>query len=143
MSDGGELIYASWGGQGHSSALRTAVQRASETGQRLTYLAILDEDTFGEIDAALADSVATELQWLLEAQLRLVLNEAGIGQLDTRAVVEQGDVRHEIEHFIDATGATEVLFGAVTTDVVTVDDVRSFATEIEQATKATVNIVTL
>lgn len=106
-----DLIYVSWGGTGRGSSLREAYRQAA-TGQRgLLYLAILDEDTFNDLDPTLLTVVSEELKWLLDAQIRLVQNELGL-DVPTRIMVRTGDIDDEVTEVIKLTGTDTVLIGA-------------------------------
>ncbi len=106
-----EAIYVSWGGTGRSEAVRAAVDRAGEAGQDLRYLAILDDEQFGDLSPALADTVRSELQWLLRAQLRMVNLQT---DPDVKSTIEirQGDVEDEVISAAKDLGADLILLGA-------------------------------
>lgn len=104
-------IYVSWGGTGRGAALRAAVRRAGEAGQNLHYLAILDDDQFGDLTPQLADMVAAELTWLLKAQLRMIdlLTEPAVA-----ATVEicHGDIEYNVTQVASRISADLILLGA-------------------------------
>lgn len=108
---GDEVVYVSWGGTGRGEAVRAAFDRAGEAGKKLRYLAILDDEQFGELSPALAESVRSELDWLLQAQLRMV-------DLQTEPVVEptidirQGDVEEVAVAVVKEVGSDLILLGA-------------------------------
>ena len=106
-----EAIYVSWGGTGRTEAVRAAIDRASEAGQDLRYLAILDDEQFGDLSPALADMVGSELQWLLRAQLRMVNLQT---DPDVKSTIEirQGDVEDEVIRAAQDLGADLILLGA-------------------------------
>jgi nucleotide-binding universal stress UspA family protein len=106
-----EAIYVSWGGTGRSEAVRAAFDRAGEAGQDLRYLAILDDEQFGDLSPALADTVRSELQWLLRAQLRMVNLQT---DPDVKSTIEirQGDVEDEVISAAKDLGADLILLGA-------------------------------
>jgi len=106
-----EAIYVSWGGTGRGEAVRAAVDRAGEAGQDLLYLAILDDEQFGDLSPALADTVRSELQWLLRAQLRMVNLQT---DPDVKSTIEirQGDVEDEVISAAKNLGADLILLGA-------------------------------
>lgn len=106
-----EAIYVSWGGTGRGEAIREAFERVGSAGLSLRYLAILDDDQFGDLTPTLTDMVQSELEWLLAAQLRLV-------DLQTQADVQfEIDVRHgDVEvvtlEVAQETDADLILLGA-------------------------------
>jgi len=106
-----EAIYVSWGGTGRGEAVRAAVDWAGEAGQDLLYLAILDDEQFGDLSPALADTVRSELHWLLRAQLRMVNLQT---DPDVKLTIEirQGDVEDELISAAKDLGADLILLGA-------------------------------
>ncbi|WP_028582831.1 universal stress protein [Desulfogranum japonicum] len=106
-----ETIYVSWGGTGRGAAVRAAVRRAGEAGQNLRYLAILDDDQFGDLTPKLAEMVAAELTWLLKAQLRMIdlLTEPAV-----QATVEicNGDIEYNVTQVAARIDADLILLGA-------------------------------
>ena len=106
-----EAIYVSWGGTGRGEAVRAAVVRAGEAGQHLRYLAILDDEQFGDLSPTLADTVRSELKWLLRAQLRMVNLQT---DPDVKSTIEirQGVVEDEVISAAKDLGADLILLGA-------------------------------
>ena len=106
-----ETIYVSWGGTGRGAAVRAAVKRAGEAGQNLRYLAILDDDQFGDLTPKLAEMVRAELTWLLQAQLRMIdlLTEP-----DVSASIEicHGEIEYNVIEVAKRTEADLILLGA-------------------------------
>lgn len=108
----GEMIYVSWGGTGRGAALRAAYEQAAESEQSLTYLAILDPPSFGDLDRGLLSLVVEELEWLLNAHMRTVA-EASFGHVDSyRVIVRTGEVDDEVEALVRESGAGTVVLGA-------------------------------
>ncbi len=110
MSD--ELVYVSWGGTGRGATLRTAMERASEEGKGLLYLAILDNAGFADLDAAFLAVVKDELEWLLDAQLNVTKTQLGVDELPVRVLIRGGDVAEQVADVVSAMGETEVVVGA-------------------------------
>lgn len=104
-----EVIYASWGGNGRGSALRSAFETAVERDVPLLYLAILDKATFGDLDDTYRELVVDELEWLLDAQLRLAADQLDAEGHQARFVVQVGDVAEEVVQVAAATQAELVL----------------------------------
>ncbi len=107
-----EIVYVSWGGTGRAATVRQAIERASDSGRGLVYLAILDDSTFGDIDEPLLDLARDELSWLLDAQLELTKSQTRAGDVPVRVLVRAGDVADEVVKVVTAVGQAEVLVGA-------------------------------
>jgi nucleotide-binding universal stress UspA family protein len=106
-----EVVYVSWGGTGRSEALRAAFERVGDARSDLRYLAILDDDQFGDLTPALSETVKNELEWLLAAQLRMIdlQTEQDVGfTIDVR----QGDVEDVTLAVAKETAAELILLGA-------------------------------
>ncbi len=110
MSD--EVLYVSWGGAGRPASLRMAMQRAADADRALVYLAILNSSSFADLDDIMFDLVTDELRWLLEAQLELARRQTGLLELETRVVVQRGDIVDEVRSVVEAAGIDEVFVGA-------------------------------
>lgn len=111
-----DLVYVSWGGTGRAAALRAALAKAAAEQRGLTYLAVLDDSTFGDIDEATLELVKDELAWLLDAQLELTRSQIGVDDVEVRVLVQAGDVADAIAETVEAVEGTadntEVLIGA-------------------------------
>lgn len=106
---GAEILYVSWGGNGRGLALRAAFEAALERDAPLLYLAILDEDHFGDLDKRYIGLVIDELEWLLDAQVRLVADQVGGTDHEARILVRHGSVYDEISDVVKASEAQLVL----------------------------------
>ena len=106
-----EAIYVSWGGTGRGEAIREAFERVGAAGLSLRYLAILDDDQFGDLTPTLTDMVQSELEWLLAAQLRLVDLQT---QPDVKFKIDvrHGDVEVVTLEVAQETEADLILLGA-------------------------------
>lgn len=106
-----EAIYVSWGGTGRGEAVREAFERVGEAGLSLRYLAILDDDQFGDLTPRLSAMVQSELEWLLAAQLRLVDLQT---QPDVAFIIDvrHGDVEDVTLAVAQETEASLILLGA-------------------------------
>lgn len=120
-----EIIYASWGGNGRGLALRAAFEAALERDAPLIYLAILDEDHFGDLDKGYISLVVDELEWLLDAQLRLVAEQLGATDHNARILVRHGSVFEELTEVVNASRAQLVLVPSEVAE--TVDKLKSSA----------------
>jgi hypothetical protein len=106
------LIYVSWGGTGRAASLREAVRRAMSESRPLVYLAVLDDQTFADLDHSMLALLADELAWLLDAQTELTRAELGAGDLPLDVWVRTGDVVELVCEAVAETGQTEILIGA-------------------------------
>jgi nucleotide-binding universal stress UspA family protein len=106
-----EAIYVSWGGTGRGEAIREAFERVGEAGLSLRYLAILDDDQFGDLTPTLSAMVQSELEWLLAAQLRLVDLQT---QPDVGFIIDvrHGDVEDVTLEVAQETEVDLILLGA-------------------------------
>ena len=125
-----EVIYASWGGNGRGLALRTAFEAAIERNAPLLYLAILDKDHFGDLDQPYVDLVIDELEWLLDAQMRLVAEQLNAVGHKARFLVRHGTVYNELSEVVSSTEADLVL---IPSEVADVKDEVAQATGVEVA----------
>lgn len=105
------VMYVSWGGTGRSEALRAAVDRAGDAGLELRYLAILDNEEFGELSPTLTTMVEEELAWLLTAQLKMIDLQTGP---DVRSMIDvrRGDVEEVIITAAKDLDCSLILLGA-------------------------------
>jgi CPA1 family monovalent cation:H+ antiporter len=105
------IAYVSWGGTGQPASLRRALRHASAGDRPLHYLAVLDDDTFGDLDRTALGLVVEELEWLLDAQLDLVRRQLDAEDLEVRVDVESGDLVRTVVAEVTRIGATDVLIG--------------------------------
>lgn len=103
-----EVMYVSWGGNGAGVAVRSAFEAALQRDASLLYLAILDEQHFGDLDGPYLDLVVDELQWLLDAQLRLVADQLNAEGHPARILVRVGDVYDEL-HAVAQSSSIELI----------------------------------
>lgn len=113
--DDPEVLYVSWGGTGRAATVRRALTRAGAAGNGLVYLAILDDEAFGDIDESMLDLAREELAWLLDAQLELTRSQTNLDDVPVRVLVRAGDVADRVTEAAEAVGAVEVLIGAPVT----------------------------
>lgn len=111
-STSNELVYVSWGGTGRAASLRSAMATAASAGSGLVYLAIIDQDTFADLDDSMVDLVQDELEWLLDAQIELSKEQIGAQDLAVRVLVRRGDVDAHVITVVETLGETSVLIGA-------------------------------
>lgn len=127
-----EVVYVSWGGNGRGLALREAFEAALERGVPLVYLAILDDDHFGDLDTSYLNLVIDELEWLLDTQLRLVANSLDAKGHAARFMVRAGPVYAVIADVVETSGAELVLIP---------DEVAASADAVSRAAGVPVEVV--
>ena len=136
----GEMVYISWGGTGRSSALREAVRTAQEAKQNLVYLAVLDDDSFADLDPSMLDLVADELEWMLEAQIEMAVNQVGAPLVDVRLIVRYGGVVEEASDVVKPLDQPHILVGAPS-PVAGHDSVTDLVSALERATGCVASLV--
>lgn len=114
-SEAPELLYVSWGGTGRAATVREALTRAGGSGQGLVYLAILDDQSFGDVDDGMLELARQELAWLLDAQLALTRSQTNLEDVPVRVLVRTGDVAERVAEAAESVDATGVLIGAPVT----------------------------
>jgi len=107
-----ELLYVSWGGNGRTVGLRTAFEEALQRDKSLLYLAVLDEEHFGDLDKVFLSLVVDELEWLLDAQLRLVAGQLDAEGHPSRILVRVGDVYNELHDVVKASAVDLIVVPA-------------------------------
>jgi hypothetical protein len=135
-----EIVYVSWGGTGRSSALRTAVEEAQNTNKTLVYLALLDNDSFSDLDKSMLDLVADELEWVLEAQIEMTTAQVGAPLVPVRLVVRFGDVVVEVTDVAKQFDGPQILVGAPV-PVAGHDSVSDLVTALRRATSCEVELI--
>ena len=109
---GASFLYVSWGGSGRSASLRAAFRRVAEADGGLIHLAVLDSTSFSDLDQELAEVVADELEWLLDAQTNLIRTQLNLHDLPVRIAVRRGEVLDEIAGEVASMGDATILLGA-------------------------------
>lgn len=106
-----EAVYVSWGGTGRSEAVRSAFDRVGKVGLGMRYLAILDDEQFGDLTPSMTRMVREELEWLLAAELRLVDLQT---KYDVAATIDvrEGDVEDVVVEVTNESSAKLILLGA-------------------------------
>lgn len=106
------LAYLSWGGIGNVDTLRAAAHQASDEGFELLYLAVLDDDSFGDVDDFVLTVVADELEWLLTVQLDLIKSELGVDDMASKVVVTSGELKQQAGDLAQKYDLDQVVIGA-------------------------------
>ncbi len=101
------ILYLSIAGAGTSETLEQALIVAAETKTDLRYVAVVDDQHFGDVDKATMHMVGEELEFLLRAQL-IAVQRRLMSSPDGRVVIHRGTA-------VDAVGGAddvdEVLIG--------------------------------
>lgn len=134
------IVYVSWGGTGRSSALRTAVLTAQDADKPLVYLALLDNDSFSDLDQSMLDLVADELEWVLEAQIEMTTAQVGAPLVPVRLVVRFGDVVVEVADVVAQLEKPRILVGAPV-PVAGHESVTDLVLALRQATNCEVELI--
>lgn len=137
MSD---MVYVSWGGTGRSSALRQAIRTAQLAESSLVYLAVLDDDSFSDLDKSMLDLVADELEWVLEAQIEMATTQVGKPEVPVRLVVRYGGVVAEVTDVAKSLATPHILVGAPV-PVAGHDSVADLVKALERSTSCVVSLV--
>ncbi len=135
-----EIVYVSWGGTGRSSSLRTAVLAAQDADKALVYLALLDNDSFSDLDRSMLDLVADELEWVLEAQIEMTTTQVGAPLVPVRLVVRFGDVVVEVADVVEQLAKPRILVGAPV-PVAGHEAVADLVVALRQATNCEVELI--
>ncbi len=134
------IVYVSWGGTGRSSALRTAVLTAQDADKPLVYLALLDNDSFSDLDQSMLDLVADELEWVLEAQIEMTTAQVGAPLVPVRLIVRFGDVVVEVADVVAQLEKPRILVGAPV-PVAGHESVTDLVAALRQATNCEVELI--
>lgn len=133
-------LYVSWGGTGRAASLREAMRRAGDDERPLRYLALLDDDHFGDLDSSMLNLVRNELTWLLDSQLELTRHQLGVEQLPVSVSVRSGPVIDLIVEEAADIGSTMILIGAPV-PVAGHDSIQSLIDQVASRTGAEVSLV--
>ncbi len=134
------MVYVSWGGTGRSSSLRKAVRTAQSNESALIYLAVLDDDSFSDLDTSMLDLVADELEWVLEAQIEMAIAQAGSPAVEVRLIVRYGGVVNEVVDVAGSLDKPHILVGAPV-PVAGHDSVSDLVKALERATGCVASVV--
>lgn len=83
------ILYLSIAGAGTSDTLEEALIVAVEADSDLRYVAVVDDQHFGDVDDATMDMVADELRFLLRAQL-IAVRRRVTSSPDGHVVIHRG-----------------------------------------------------
>lgn len=140
----GCIVCATRGGQGSRAAQLKAIRLAKERGSKLLFLYVVDIHVVGEYDETLAPAVRAEFHWLGRALLRVAQQRAERADVEAEIAIRDGEVKEEIERFLDESQATLLLLGAPrgpSTHLFGDDAIEHFARAIEADTGVPVEVV--
>lgn len=140
----GCIVCATRGGQGSRAAQLRAIELAKEQESKLVFLYVVDVHVIGEYEEVLASAIRAEFHWLGRALLRVAQQRAEQSDVDAEIVIRDGEVKEEIERFLQETQASLLLLGApreTSTYVFGDDAIEQFAETIEGDTGVPVEVV--
>ncbi len=138
------IVCATRGGEGSRAVQMAAIRQAKETGCPLIFLYVTDPYSLGEFDDVLITAVRDELNWMGETLLRTAQRRADDAQLHSEVRIRQGNVREEINYFLQECNAGLLLLGAprgTTANVFGDDAVEKFAQSIMDSTGVKVGLI--
>jgi nucleotide-binding universal stress UspA family protein len=138
------IVCATRGGQGSRAVQLRAIELAKERESKLVFLYVVDIHIVGEYDEALSSAVRAEFHWLGRALLRVAQQRAERAEVDAEIAIRDGEVKEEIERFLQESHATLLLLGAsrdTSTHVFGDDAIEHFAQTIEEDTGVKVEVV--
>lgn len=140
----GAIVCATRGGQGSRAVQLEAIEQAKETGQQLIFLYVVDDDTIGDYDEELVAAIRKEFDWLGQALLRVARQRAEQSDVAAEIQIRHGNVRREIEKFLQDSDAELLLLGAPRGTTATYfgdDAIEQFAATIHEETGVKVKVV--
>jgi nucleotide-binding universal stress UspA family protein len=140
----GCIVCATRGGEGSRAVQLAAIERAKESGQDLVFLFVADSAIQERVEETLQTAVGDELVWMGNVMLQIAKLRAGARDIDVRLKVRVGQVREEIEQFLQESQAELLLLGAprgTTTTVFGDDAIEQFARTIQADTGIQVELI--
>ena len=101
----GYIVCATRGGAGSRAVQERAIQHASQRGQKLIFLYVIDTSRLSEADEPLHDAVELELDWLGRTLLRIAQIRSENAGIESTVVIRKGQVIAEICRFISEQSA--------------------------------------
>jgi nucleotide-binding universal stress UspA family protein len=140
----GCIVCATRGGEGSRAVQLAAIERAKQTGKDLVFLFVADTTMRVHIEENLHTAVRDELVWMGNAMLQIARLRAGARHIDVQLKVRVGEVREEIERFLQDSQADLLLLGAPRGTTATIfgdDAIEKFAKTIQQDTGIQVDVI--
>lgn len=140
----GCIVCATRGGEGSRAVQLAAIRRAKQSGKDLVFLFVADSSMEEKVEETLQTAVRDELIWMGNAMLQIAKLRAGAENIAVRLVIKVGEVREEIERFLQDSQAELLLLGAPRGTSATVfgdDAIEQFAHMIQEDTGVTVQVI--
>ena len=140
----GCIVCATRGGEGSRAVQLVAIERAKQSGKDLIFLFVADSAMQERVEETLHTAVRDELIWMGNVMLQIAKLRAGARDMDVRLKVRVGQVREEIEQFLQESGADLLLLGAPRGTTATVfgdDAIEQFARTIQEDTGIVVEVI--
>jgi nucleotide-binding universal stress UspA family protein len=140
----GCIVCATRGGEGSRAVQLAAIERAKESEKDLVFLFVADSAMQERVEETLQMAVRDELIWMGNVMLQIAKLRAGARDMDVRLKVRVGQVREEIEQFLQESNADLLLLGAPRGTTATVfgdDAIEQFARMIQADTGIRVEVI--
>ncbi len=140
----GCIVCATRGGEGSRAVQLAAIERAKQSGKDLVFLFVADSAMQERVEETLHTAVRNELIWMGNVMLQIAKLRAGARDIDVRLKVRVGQVREEIEQFLQESQAELLLLGAPRGTTATVfgdDAIEQFARTIQTDTGIQVEVI--
>lgn len=138
------IVCAIRGGEGSWAVQQEAIRLARADSKRLIFLNVVDIISYGQIEQSLASAVRAELIWLGKALVKVAQKRARAQQVVVDIAIREGDVREEIDRFLQESAASLLLLGAPRGTSATIfgdDAIEQFALTVHNETGVPVQIV--
>lgn len=140
----GCIVCATRGGEGSRAVQLAAIQRAKQSNDDLVFLFVADSTMEEKVEETLQTAVRDELIWMGNAMLQIAKLRAGAENIAVRLVIKVGEVRQEIDRFLQDSQAELLLLGAPRGTSATVfgdDAIEQFAHTIQEDTGVPVEVI--
>lgn len=140
----GRIVCATRGGEGSRAAQMAAIARAKSDNKPLTFLFVTDAASLGVVDELLVSAVQEELNWMGHTLLSIAHQRAHLAGIEAQVIVRVGQVREEINDYLQSCGADLLLLGAprgTTANVFGDDAIEQFALSVQDSTGVPVEVV--
>ena len=135
---------ATRGGQGSRAAQLGAIERAKKENARLTFVYVVDDSLFEDIDETTRIALRLEMYWLAQSLLRMATKRARLLGVSAEIVILEGPLRQQLYAWIRDNKPLALVLGAprgTTVNHFGDDEVEKFAIEIEGETGISVQLV--
>ena len=138
------IVCATRGGEGSRAVQMMAIRKAKAEHKPLTFLFVTDPASLGMVDALLVPAVQAELNWMGQTLLNIAHQRAHLAGIEADVAVRVGEVRQEIDKYLQESGADLLLLGAprgTTANVFGDDAIEQFAQSIQKSTGIPVEVI--